>query len=98
MVDIFTKFTQGVPLKSKSIQDVVDGMKECLKLIGKTPKSMYMDSEGAFVSKEMKEYFESININLFTQKVMHQSQSDKSAQPKNCYTGVSNTMGEIGWM
>ena len=26
---------------------------------------MYMDSEGAFVSKEMKEYFESLNIEYF---------------------------------
>ena len=65
MVDIFTKFTQVVPLKSKSIPDVIEGMKQCLKLMRRAPKSMYMDSEGAFVSKEMKEYFESINIEYF---------------------------------
>jgi hypothetical protein len=65
IVDIFTKFTQVVPLKSKSIPDVIQGMKECLKLMRRTPKSMYMDSEGAFVSKEMKEYFESMNIEYF---------------------------------
>jgi hypothetical protein len=65
IIDIFTKFTQVVPLKSKSIPDVIEGMKQCLKLMRRTPKSMYMDSEGAFVSKEMKEYFESINIEYF---------------------------------
>ena len=65
IVDIFTKFTQVVPLKSKSIPDVIEGMKQCLKLMRKPPKSMYMDSEGAFVSKEMKEYFESIHIEYF---------------------------------
>ena len=65
MVDIFTKFTQVVPLKTKSIQGVIEGMKQCLKLMRKTPKSMYMDSEGAFTAKEMKEYFESINIEYF---------------------------------
>jgi hypothetical protein len=68
MVDIFTKFTQVVPLKSKSIPDVIEGMKQWLKLMRRTPKSMYMDSEGAFVSKEMKEYFESINIEYFYTK------------------------------
>jgi hypothetical protein len=65
MVDIFTKFTQVVPIDSKSINDVIAGMKQCLKLMRHPPKSMYMDSEGAFVSKEMKEYFESVNIEYF---------------------------------
>ena len=65
IVDIFTKFTQVVPLKSKSIPDVIEGMKQCLKLMRKPPKSMYMESEGAFVSIEMKEYFESIHIEFF---------------------------------
>jgi hypothetical protein len=65
IVDIFTKFTQVVPLKSKKDPDVIEGMKQCLKLMRHPPKSMYMDSEGAFVSKEMKEYFESVNIEYF---------------------------------
>jgi len=65
IVDIFTKFTQVVPLKSKTIPDVIEGMKECLKLMRKPPQSMFMDSEGAFVSKEMKEYFESVDIKYF---------------------------------
>ena len=65
IVDIFTKFTQVVPLKSKSIPDVIEGMKQCLKLMKRMPQSMYMDSEGAFVSREMKEYFESVSIKYF---------------------------------
>ncbi len=40
-------------------------MKDCLKLMRHMPKSMYMDSEGAFVSKDMKEYFDSVNIEHF---------------------------------
>ena len=33
IVDIFTKFTQVVPLKSKQISDVLAGLQECLKHI-----------------------------------------------------------------
>jgi len=65
IIHMFTKFTQVVPLKSKSIPDVIEGMKQCLKLMRRTPKSMYMDSEGSFVSKEMQEYLNSVNIKYF---------------------------------
>ena len=41
MVDIFTKFTQVVALESKSIQDVIEGMKQCLKLMRK-PQNLCM--------------------------------------------------------
>ena len=40
-------------------------MKQCLKLMRRTPQSMYMDSEAAFVSKEMKEHFDGIGIEHF---------------------------------
>ena len=66
IVDIFTKFTQVVPLKSKQIPDVLAGLQECLKLMGsgaaRSPQSMYMDSEGALVSRDIKAWFESVDI------------------------------------
>ena len=65
MVDIFTKYTQVVPLKGKTEPEVIDGIIECLKLMKRKPKSMYMDSEGAFVGKVSKAYFESENIEYF---------------------------------
>ena len=65
MVDIFTKFTQVVPVKSKHDYDIIPAMKECFKLMRKLPKSMYMDSEGGFVSKDTKDYLDSVNIKYF---------------------------------
>jgi hypothetical protein len=64
MVDIFAKFTQVVLIDSKTINDVIAGMKQYLKVMRHPPKSMYMDFEGAFVSKEMKEYFESVEMTV----------------------------------
>ena len=58
MVDIFTKFTQVVPVKTKHDHDIIPAMKECFKLMRKLPKSMYMDSEGGFVSKDTKDYLD----------------------------------------
>ena len=46
VVDIFTKFTQVVPLQSKDIPDVIQGMRECLKLMRRIPQSMYMPLVG----------------------------------------------------
>ena len=65
MVDIFTKFTQVVTLKGKTEPEVLEGIQECLKLMKRKPKSMYMDSEGAFVGKVTKAYFERENIEYF---------------------------------
>ena len=88
MVDIFTKFTQVVTLKGKTEPEVLEGIQECLKLMKRKPKSMYMDSEGAFVGKVTKAYFERENIEYFLHEAMLRLLRDKSAQSKNCYTGV----------
>ena len=48
MVDIFTKYTYVVELKSKQTNDVLDGIKNCFDKIG-VCKSIYCDNEGAFL-------------------------------------------------
>ena len=65
MVDIFTKYTQVVTLKGKTEPEVFEGIQECLNLMKRKPESMYMDSEGAFVGKVTKAYFERENIEYF---------------------------------
>jgi hypothetical protein len=37
LLPFFTKFTQVVPLQSKNVPDVIQGMKACLKLMRKMP-------------------------------------------------------------
>lgn len=66
MVDIFSKYTQVVPCKSKQIPDVLNAIKDCLDKMGGKPKTIYSDNEGAFVSNEVKKYFENAKIRHLT--------------------------------
>lgn len=54
-IRIFTTFTRLVPLKCESILDVETIVEQCLKLLRRTPQSIYMHSDGACSSKEIKE-------------------------------------------
>ena len=66
MVDIFSKYTQMVPVRSKQIPDVLIAIKECLiKMKGK-PKTIYSDNEGAFVSNLIQSYFADEGIRHLT--------------------------------
>ena len=62
MVDIFTKYTQVVFLKSKEIPDVLGAIKRCIDAMGGKPESIYSDEEGAFVSNEVQTYLKDINV------------------------------------
>ena len=65
MVDIFTKFTHIVEIKSKQPLDVLGGIKQCFAKMN-TPKSIYCDVEGAFVSNIVKKYMNDNNVKLIT--------------------------------
>jgi hypothetical protein len=49
MVDIFTKFTTAVLIKTKQIPDVLEAIKEDVRKMGKKPETIYSDNEGAIV-------------------------------------------------
>ena len=66
MVDIFSKYTQVLPCRSKQIPDVLNAIKDCLDKMGGKPKTIYSDNEGAFVSNEVKKYFENVKIRHLT--------------------------------
>ena len=66
MVDIFTKFTTAVLVKSKQIPDVVEAIKQDIKKMGGKPVTIYSDNEGAFVSNEVQKYFKDNNIRHIT--------------------------------
>ena len=57
MVDIFTKYTVVVPVKSKQIPDVSKAIEQAITKMGGKPKTVYSDNEGAFVSNEIQKYF-----------------------------------------
>ena len=66
MVDIFSKYTQVVPAKSKQIPDVLNAIKECITNMGGKPITCYSDAEGAFVSNEVQAYFKTHGIRHLT--------------------------------
>ena len=66
MVDIFTKYTTAVLIKSKQIPDILEAIKEDVRKMGKKPETIYSDNEGAFVSNEIQKYFKDNNIRHIT--------------------------------
>ena len=50
MVDIFSKYMVVIPIKSKSEGDVASGLIEGMNKMGKMPKILYTDNEGALNS------------------------------------------------
>ena len=62
IIDIFTKFMTVVPLKTKQPDDVLEGLKEGIKTMGKNPQTIYSDDEGSFNSKQVQKYFKDNNI------------------------------------
>ena len=66
MVDIFTKYTTAVTIKTKQIPDILEAIKEDIKKMGGKPETMYTDNEGAFVSNEIQKYFKDVGIRHIT--------------------------------
>ena len=62
MIDIFDKFMSVVAIKSKTEGDVASGMIECLNKMGKRPKIIYTDDEGALSTEAIQKYLKDENI------------------------------------
>ena len=61
-IDIFTKFISIVPIKSKTIPEILQAIKEIMKKMGK-PKTVYSDNEGAWsLGTEISKYSNDENI------------------------------------
>ena len=57
MIDVLDKFMHVVAIKGKKEEDLASGMIECLHKMGKKPKIIYTDDEGA-----IQKYLEDENI------------------------------------
>ena len=61
-IDIFTRFITIIPIKTKTIPDIMDAVKQILNKMGK-PKTIYSDNEGAWsAGTEISKYFQDENI------------------------------------
>ena len=62
MVDIFTKYTEVVPLKDKTEGSLLSGLMEGFHKMKHNPKTIYSDDEPALSSKYTKQFFKENNI------------------------------------
>ena len=61
-IDIFTRFITIIPIKTKTIPDIMDAVRQILNKMGK-PKTIYSDNEGAWsAGTEISKYFQDENI------------------------------------
>ena len=61
-IDIFDKFMHVVAIQGKKEEDVASGMIECLHKMGKKPKIIYADDEGAMNKEAIQKYLQEQNI------------------------------------
>jgi len=66
VIDIFSKFLEVIPLKTKQPQDVLEGLIDAMKNIGGKPRTIFSDDEGSLNSKLLIEYFKENNIRHLT--------------------------------
>ena len=62
MIDIFDKSMHVEAIKSKKEEVLASGMIECLNKMGKKPKIMYTDDEGAMNQEAIQKYLQEQNI------------------------------------
>ena len=62
MIDIFDKFMHVVAIKGKKEEDLASGMIACLHKMGKKPKLIYTDDEGAMNKEAIQKYLQEQNI------------------------------------
>ena len=63
MIDIFTKFINIIPIKTKTIPELLEAIKTIISKMGK-PESIYTDNEGAWsLGTEIDKYFKDNSIN-----------------------------------
>ena len=58
MIDIFDKFMHVVAIQGKKEEDLANGMIECLHKMGKKPKIIYTDYEGAMNKEAIQKYLQ----------------------------------------
>lgn len=65
IIDIFSKYAYGIPLKSKSAKDVTNAMKNILKKAKKVPKNIHSDEGKEFFNQSFSTLMKKHDINHY---------------------------------
>ena len=96
-IDIFTKFISIIPIRSKTIPEIFEAIKQIIQKMGK-PKNIYSDNEGAWsVGTEISKYFQEQHINHII-TLSHPAFSERAIRTikNNIYKRV-NTPADQNW-
>ena len=66
MVDIFTKYTEVIPIKDKSEGSILSALMEGFNKMGGPPETVYSDDEPALSANYTKQFFKEKNIRFLT--------------------------------
>ena len=61
-IDVFSRYATVVPISSKQKNAYVRALGSCFRDMGRPPKFIMSDAEGAFLSKEVQKYLEEVGI------------------------------------
>ena len=85
MIDVFDKFMHVVAIKGKKEEDLASGMIECLHKMGKKPKIIYTDDEGALSKEAIQTYLKEQKLSTTGQGHTQISVRGRSELLRTCY-------------
>ena len=65
VIDIFTRYSTAIPIKSKQPPDILAGVMEGLQKMKRKPEGIYSDEEGSLYNKTVEDYFKGEGIELY---------------------------------
>ena len=65
LIDIFTRYSTVIPIKSKQPPDILAGVMEGMQKIKGKPEIIYSDEEGSLYNKTVEDYFKEEGIELY---------------------------------
>ena len=65
LIDIFTRYSTVIPIKSKQLPDILAGVMEGMQKMKGKPEIIYSDEEGSLYNKAVEDYFKEEGIELY---------------------------------
>ena len=85
LIDIFTRYSTVIPIKSKQPPDILAGVMEGMQKMKGKPEIIYSDEEGSLYNKTVEDYFKEEGIELYRTRGHPNLQNVLYAPTKICY-------------
>ena len=85
LIDIFTRYSTVIPIKSKQPPDILAGVMEGMQKMKGKPEIIYSDEEGSLCNKTVEDHFKEEGIELYRTRGHPILQNVLYAPRKICY-------------